>query len=70
MTEQKKPRFPMFPHVRSAYGMDINRQEYFLVTGLSDMENINHIPGVVKGDWSNNWVPGLDPDHEDKDKGN
>lgn len=65
MPKEKSPRFPMFPHVRNAYGMDINRQEYYQVTGLSDMEQVNHIPGIVQGDWSNNWVP---PTPHDSDK--
>jgi hypothetical protein len=68
LTEEKKQRFPMFPHVRKAYGMDINMQEYFQITGLSDMEQVHHIPGIVQGDWSNNWVPGWESDHENNKK--
>lgn len=68
MTKKGKERFPLYPHVRSAYGMDINRQEYFQITGLSDMEKVNHIPGIVHGDWSNNWVPGWETELRDEDK--
>lgn len=59
MTDKKR-QFPLYPHVRNAYGMDINRQEFFQVTGLSDMERVTHIPGIVQGEWSNNWVPNWD----------
>jgi len=57
MSEQNKQRFPLFPHVRNAYGMDLNKQEYYQITGLSDTEESSMIPGILHGDWSNNWVP-------------
>lgn len=64
MPKKEKHRLPLFPHVRNAYGMDISRQEFFQVTGLSDMERVTHIPGIVQGDWSNNWVPDWDLDDQ------
>lgn len=54
---KNQQRLPPYPHVRNAFGMDLSRQEYFQITGLSDMEEVLHIPGIVQGDWSNNWVP-------------
>lgn len=68
MSKEKEKRFPMYPHVRKAYGMDINQQEYFQITGLSDMEHFTHIPGIVQGEWSNNWVPGWESDYKDKEE--
>ncbi|MTI93907.1 MAG: hypothetical protein FH749_00230 [Firmicutes bacterium] len=46
--------FPMFPHVRQAFGMDINQQEHCLITGLDRCDAL--WPSVISGEWSNNWV--------------
>jgi hypothetical protein len=64
--EKEKQRFPLYPHVRNAFAMNINRQEYYQITGLSDMEEVHHIPGIVQGDWSNNWVPSWELEMRDK----
>jgi hypothetical protein len=40
--------------------MDINKQEYCLVTGLSDAEEASPISCITQGEWANNWVPDLD----------
>ena len=64
---KKKPQFPLFPHVRNAFGMDISRQEFLQITGLSDMEKVHHVPIIVQGCWSNNWVPGWEFEQENKD---
>lgn len=65
---KKKQRFPLYPHVRNAFGKDISGQEYFQITGLADMEEVHHIPGIVQGEWSNNWVPDEEGEPEKKDK--
>lgn len=65
--DREKHKFPQYPHVRNAFAMNINRQEFYQVTGLSDMEEVHHIPGIVQGDWSNNWVPSWDLGIWDKD---
>jgi hypothetical protein len=68
--DKDKQRFPQYPHVRNAFAMNINRQEFCQVTGLSDMEEIHHIPGIVQGDWSNNWVPSLELGRREIDREN
>ncbi len=59
MTDKRKSR-SSFPLVRNAFGMDINKQEYYLVTGLSDAEEASPISCITQGEWANNWVPDLD----------
>jgi len=46
-----------FPQVRNAFGMDINKQEYILATGLADNEEMRPLFCITQGEWSNNWVP-------------
>ncbi|MDD4657495.1 MAG: hypothetical protein PHW26_00410 [Eubacteriales bacterium] len=58
MTDKRKLR-SSFPLVRNAFGMDINKQEYYLVTGLSDTEQVSPISCITQGEWANNWVPDL-----------
>lgn len=59
MTNRRKLR-SSFPLVRNAFGMDINRQDYYLATGLSDTEKVSPMLRITQGEWSNNWVPDLD----------
>ncbi|HOB34776.1 MAG: hypothetical protein GX090_03220 [Firmicutes bacterium] len=56
-SEERQRRFPLYPHVRGAYGKDINKQEYCQLAGISDLEPVESCPGIVRGFWSNNWVP-------------
>lgn len=59
MTNRRKLR-SSFPLVRNAFGMDINKQDYYLATGLSDTEKVSPMLRITQGEWSNNWVPDLD----------
>lgn len=47
---------PAFPQVRNAFGMDITRQDYLWITGLSDGEDSLGFGCIMQGEWSNNWV--------------
>jgi hypothetical protein len=49
-----------FPWVRNGFAMDISKQEYCLLTGLSDGEEVSWSFCITKGDWANNWVPDFD----------
>lgn len=60
MADKKRTAGFSFPQVRNAFGMDINKQEFFFATGLADNEQISAYSCITQGEWSNNWVPDIE----------
>lgn len=54
--DRKKTDFG-FPLVRNGFAMDISQQEYRLLTGMPDGEEVSGGFCITKGEWANNWVP-------------